>query len=165
MSPPGRPKANTGGKPEGTPMSPPGRPRANTGGHSPKVLHERCRYRRPLPSPSPAARAAALRRAGARCPGALLKPDRVALYAYAHLPQRFKPQRRIDEAALPSAEQPWRCSSRRSRLPGAGLPLRCARASSRSSRLALTRDDLVRRAVIMALMFQAVDFETIESAT
>ncbi|WP_052162816.1 oxygen-independent coproporphyrinogen III oxidase [Aquabacterium sp. NJ1] len=33
-----------------------------------------------------------------------LKPDRVALYAYAHLPQRFKPQRRIDAAALPKAE-------------------------------------------------------------
>jgi oxygen-independent coproporphyrinogen-3 oxidase len=27
----------------------------------------------------------------------------VALYAYAHLPQRFKPQRRIDESRLPSA--------------------------------------------------------------
>jgi len=33
-----------------------------------------------------------------------LKPDRVALYAYAHLPQRFKPQRRIDAAALPAPE-------------------------------------------------------------
>lgn len=33
-----------------------------------------------------------------------LKPDRVALYAYAHLPQRFKPQRRIDSSALPKAE-------------------------------------------------------------
>ncbi|MFZ4552231.1 MAG: oxygen-independent coproporphyrinogen III oxidase [Aquabacterium sp.] len=32
-----------------------------------------------------------------------LKPDRIALYAYAHLPQRFKPQRRIDAAALPKA--------------------------------------------------------------
>ncbi|MES2089273.1 MAG: oxygen-independent coproporphyrinogen III oxidase [Pseudomonadota bacterium] len=30
-----------------------------------------------------------------------LKPERVALYAYAHLPQRFKPQRRIDSALLP----------------------------------------------------------------
>ena len=30
-----------------------------------------------------------------------LKPDRIALYGYAHLPQRFKPQRRIDEAQLP----------------------------------------------------------------
>ncbi|MFT3857135.1 MAG: oxygen-independent coproporphyrinogen III oxidase [Aquabacterium sp.] len=33
-----------------------------------------------------------------------LRPDRIALYAYAHLPQRFKPQRRIDAAALPKAE-------------------------------------------------------------
>jgi len=32
-----------------------------------------------------------------------LKPDRIALYAYAHLPQRFKPQRRIDAAQLPVA--------------------------------------------------------------
>ncbi|MFG5406872.1 oxygen-independent coproporphyrinogen III oxidase [Piscinibacter sakaiensis] len=35
---------------------------------------------------------------------AALRPDRVALYAYAHLPQRFKPQRRIDEQALPDGE-------------------------------------------------------------
>ncbi len=32
-----------------------------------------------------------------------LRPDRIALYAYAHLPERFKPQRRIDTAALPGA--------------------------------------------------------------
>jgi oxygen-independent coproporphyrinogen III oxidase len=31
-----------------------------------------------------------------------LRPDRVALYAYAHLPERFKPQRRIAPAELPS---------------------------------------------------------------
>jgi oxygen-independent coproporphyrinogen III oxidase len=31
-----------------------------------------------------------------------LRPDRVALYAYAHLPERFKPQRRIATAELPS---------------------------------------------------------------
>lgn len=30
-----------------------------------------------------------------------LRPDRIALYAYAHLPERFKPQRRIAEADLP----------------------------------------------------------------
>ncbi|RYX91411.1 MAG: oxygen-independent coproporphyrinogen III oxidase [Comamonadaceae bacterium] len=30
-----------------------------------------------------------------------LRPDRVALYAYAHLPERFKPQRRIATAELP----------------------------------------------------------------
>jgi oxygen-independent coproporphyrinogen-3 oxidase len=33
-----------------------------------------------------------------------LEPDRVALYAYAHLPKLFKPQRRIAEEDLPSAE-------------------------------------------------------------
>jgi oxygen-independent coproporphyrinogen-3 oxidase len=32
-----------------------------------------------------------------------LRPDRIALYAYAHLPQRFKPQRRIDATLLPTA--------------------------------------------------------------
>lgn len=32
-----------------------------------------------------------------------LRPERIALYAYAHLPERFKPQRRIDGAQLPSA--------------------------------------------------------------
>ena len=32
-----------------------------------------------------------------------LRPDRIALYAYAHLPQRFKPQRRIIADDLPSA--------------------------------------------------------------
>ncbi|HOW49052.1 MAG TPA: oxygen-independent coproporphyrinogen III oxidase [Rubrivivax sp.] len=34
-----------------------------------------------------------------------LRPDRIALYAYAHLPQRFKPQRRIHAADLPAAGQ------------------------------------------------------------
>jgi oxygen-independent coproporphyrinogen-3 oxidase len=34
-----------------------------------------------------------------------LEPDRIALYSYAHLPKLFKPQRRIAEADLPSAEQ------------------------------------------------------------
>jgi oxygen-independent coproporphyrinogen III oxidase len=33
-----------------------------------------------------------------------LDPDRIALYSYAHLPRLFKPQRRIVEADLPSAE-------------------------------------------------------------
>lgn len=31
-----------------------------------------------------------------------LRPERIALYAYAHLPERFKPQRRIATAELPS---------------------------------------------------------------
>ncbi len=34
---------------------------------------------------------------------AQLRPDRIALYAYAHLPERFKPQRRIVTAELPNA--------------------------------------------------------------
>ncbi|WP_293931030.1 oxygen-independent coproporphyrinogen III oxidase [Iodobacter sp.] len=33
-----------------------------------------------------------------------LLPDRIALYSYAHLPERFKPQRRIDAGQLPTAE-------------------------------------------------------------
>jgi len=32
-----------------------------------------------------------------------LRPDRIALYAYAHLPERFKPQRRIHADQLPTA--------------------------------------------------------------
>jgi len=32
-----------------------------------------------------------------------LRPDRIALYAYAHLPERFKPQRRIHTQDLPPA--------------------------------------------------------------
>ncbi|MDR6455673.1 oxygen-independent coproporphyrinogen III oxidase [Variovorax paradoxus] len=32
-----------------------------------------------------------------------LRPDRIALYAYAHLPERFKPQRRIAAEELPDA--------------------------------------------------------------
>jgi oxygen-independent coproporphyrinogen-3 oxidase len=34
-----------------------------------------------------------------------IDPDRLAVYNYAHLPQRFKPQRRINEADLPSADE------------------------------------------------------------
>lgn len=34
-----------------------------------------------------------------------LRPDRVALYNYAHLPERFKPQRRIETASIPPLEQ------------------------------------------------------------
>ena len=33
-----------------------------------------------------------------------MRPDRLAIYNYAHLPARFKGQRMIDEAAIPSAE-------------------------------------------------------------
>ena len=34
-----------------------------------------------------------------------LRPDRIALYAYAHLPERFKAQRRIDTHALPGGNE------------------------------------------------------------
>jgi len=34
-----------------------------------------------------------------------LAPERIALYHYAHLPDRFKPQRRIESADLPSPEE------------------------------------------------------------
>ena len=34
-----------------------------------------------------------------------LSPDRIALYHYAHLPERFKPQRRIDTAAVPDSQE------------------------------------------------------------
>ena len=33
-----------------------------------------------------------------------LSPDRISLYNYAHLPERFKPQRRIDSASVPQAD-------------------------------------------------------------
>ena len=32
-----------------------------------------------------------------------LRPERIALYAYAHLPERFKPQRRIETTEIPTA--------------------------------------------------------------
>jgi oxygen-independent coproporphyrinogen-3 oxidase len=34
-----------------------------------------------------------------------IDPDRLAIYNYAHLPERFKPQRRINETDLPSADE------------------------------------------------------------
>ncbi len=34
-----------------------------------------------------------------------LQPDRLSVFNYAHLPERFKPQRRINEAELPSAHE------------------------------------------------------------
>lgn len=44
-----------------------------------------------------------------------LRPDRIALYAYAHLPQRFKPQRRILQGDLPDALQRVEMLGERSR--------------------------------------------------
>jgi len=50
-----------------------------------------------------------------------LEPDRVALYHYAHLPERFKPQRRISGAQVPSSEEKLRIMGQAiARLTGRG---------------------------------------------
>jgi len=158
-----------------------------------------------------------------------LRPDRIALYAYAHLPSRFKPQRRIVAAELPSpGDKLSMLSASLDALLGEGyvyvgmdhfaLPNDALAVAKRQGRLhrnfqgystqpdcdliglgvsaigrigatysqnaktlaeygdlldqgrlpivrglALTRDDLLRRAVIMSLMCQGeVQFESIE---
>ncbi|MCF8209969.1 MAG: oxygen-independent coproporphyrinogen III oxidase [Rhodoferax sp.] len=160
-----------------------------------------------------------------------LRPDRIALYAYAHLPERFKPQRRINTVELPSGASKVSMLSRSlSAFMGAGyvyvgmdhfaLPDDALAVAKRQGRLhrnfqgystqpdcdlialgvssigrigatysqnaktleeyydyldqgrfpvikglALSRDDLVRRAVIMALMCQGqLQFESIDIA-
>jgi oxygen-independent coproporphyrinogen-3 oxidase len=162
---------------------------------------------------------------------AQVKPDRIALYAYAHLPERFKPQRRILSAELPGGAAKVAMLSQalgaflsagyvyigmdHFALPGDALAV--AKRQGRLHRnfqgysthadcdliglgvsaigkvgatysqnaktmeeycdhldqgrlpvvrgLALSRDDLARRAVIMALMCQGqVVFESIETA-
>jgi oxygen-independent coproporphyrinogen III oxidase len=160
-----------------------------------------------------------------------LRPDRIALYAYAHLPQRFKPQRRINAAELPSAadrihmlstaiagflaqgyvyigmdhfalpDDALAVAKRQGRLHrnfqgystqpdcdliglGVSAISKVGATYSQNAKtlpeyydslnggelpvvrgVALTREDLVRRAVIMALMCQGrVDFESIELA-
>jgi oxygen-independent coproporphyrinogen-3 oxidase len=162
---------------------------------------------------------------------ARLRPSRIALYAYAHLPERFKPQRRIHAADLPRGDQRVRMlgdalagfvgsgyvyiGMDHFALPGDALAVakrqgrlhrnfqgystqpdcdlvalgvssigRIGATYSQNAKtmeeyqdalaqgrfpvvrgLALTRDDLVRRAVIMALMCQGrVEFESIELA-
>ena len=162
---------------------------------------------------------------------ATLKPERIALYAYAHLPQRFKPQRKIHEEDLPfAADKIEMLSIAISTFLSAGYvyvgmdhfalptdPLAIAKRQGRLHRnfqgystqpdcdlialgvssigrvgstysqnaktleeyydhinqgklpvvrgLALTSDDLVRRAVIMALMCQGeLQFEALELA-
>ena len=162
---------------------------------------------------------------------AQLRPDRVALYAYAHLPERFKPQRRILSADLPGAANKVTMLARSlAALKDAGyvyvgmdhfaLPDDALAVAKRQGRLhrnfqgystqpdcdliglgvsaignvgasysqnaktlqeyedaldqgqlpivrglAVTRDDLLRRAVIMALMCQgALSYESIELA-
>jgi oxygen-independent coproporphyrinogen-3 oxidase len=161
----------------------------------------------------------------------LLRPDRVALYAYAHLPERFKPQRRIVPAELPAAQDRTAMLARslaafeeagyvyvgmdHFALPGDALAIakrqgrlhrnfqgystqpdcdlialgvsaigRVGATYSQNAKtleeyydhldqgrlpvvrgMALTRDDLVRRTVIMALMCQGLlHFESIELA-
>jgi oxygen-independent coproporphyrinogen-3 oxidase len=158
-----------------------------------------------------------------------LRPDRIALYAYAHLPERFKPQRRIHSDDLPpAADKLTMLSSAMRILMEAGyvyvgmdhfaLPEDALAVAKRQGRLhrnfqgystqpdcdlialgvsaigrvgathsqnvktleeyydlldqghlpinrgmALSRDDLVRRTVIMALMCQgSVLFESVE---
>jgi oxygen-independent coproporphyrinogen III oxidase len=160
-----------------------------------------------------------------------LRPDRIALYGYAHLPQRFKPQRRINPQDMPAAADkvqmlaaaiagflahgyvhigmdhfalpgdPLAAAKRQGRLHrnfqgyttqgdndliGLGVSAigRVGATYSQNAKtvteyqdalrqrqfpvvrgLALSRDDLVRRAVIMAIMCQGrVDFESIELA-
>jgi oxygen-independent coproporphyrinogen-3 oxidase len=160
-----------------------------------------------------------------------LKPDRVALYGYAHLPARFKPQRHIDASTLPNATQKTAMLAMAlDAMQAAGyvyigmdhfaLPQDALSIAKRLGRLhrnfqgystqpdcdlvslgvsaigsiganyvqnaknldeyedllnqgrlpvvrgiALSRDDLTRRSIIMALMCQGqVDFESIESA-
>ena len=160
-----------------------------------------------------------------------LRPDRIALYAYAHLPERFKPQRRIDALELPGAPAKVAMLARSmAAFMAAGyvyvgmdhfaLPTDSLAVAKRQGRLhrnfqgystqpdcdlialgvssigrigatysqnaktleeyydyldqgqfpvvrglALSRDDLIRRAVIMALMCQGqVSFESIELA-
>ena len=160
-----------------------------------------------------------------------LRPDRIAMYAYAHLPQRFKPQRRIAAELLPPAgDKLAMLSGAISALLGEGYsyigmdhfalpddPLAVAKRQGLLHRnfqgystqpdcdliglgvsaisrigatyaqnaktldeyedalrqhelpvqrgLQLTRDDLLRRAVIMALMCQGrVEFESIAAS-
>jgi oxygen-independent coproporphyrinogen III oxidase len=160
-----------------------------------------------------------------------LRPDRIALYAYAHLPERFKPQRRIVAAELPPASAKVAMLSRSlAMFEEAGyvyvgmdhfaLPNDALAVAKRQGRLhrnfqgystqpdcdlialgvsaigrvgasysqnaktldeyydhldqgqfpvvrglALSRDDVLRRAVIMALMCQgAVEYESVELA-
>jgi oxygen-independent coproporphyrinogen-3 oxidase len=160
-----------------------------------------------------------------------LRPERIALYAYAHLPERFKPQRRISSIEIPSAAAKVSMLARSmAAFMAAGyvyigmdhfaLPNDSLAVAKRQGRLhrnfqgystqpdcdmiglgvssigrvgatysqnaktleeyydfldqgqfpvvrglALTRDDLVRRAVIMALMCQGrLSYESIELA-
>ncbi len=178
-----------------------------------------------LPLQSPASFARTMEQVNA------LRPDRIALYAYAHLPERFKPQRRILTQDLPSpADKLAMLAQALAALEGAGyvyvgmdhfaLPEDALAVAKRQGRLhrnfqgystqpdcdllalgvsaigrigatysqnaktleeyydlidqgqipvvrglALTRDDLLRRAVIMGLMCQgSLAIESLEQA-
>ncbi|MCE2857388.1 MAG: oxygen-independent coproporphyrinogen III oxidase [Comamonadaceae bacterium] len=79
----------------------------------------------------------------------VLRPDRIALYAYAHLPERFKPQRRILAAKTMDEYVDM--------LDQGQLPI--------VKGLALSRDDQIRRAWIMAIMCQGhVQFDAFNEA-
>jgi oxygen-independent coproporphyrinogen-3 oxidase len=125
---------------------------------------------------------------------ATLRPERIALYAYAHLPERFKPQRKIHAEDLPAAaDKIEMLSIAISRFLSAGYVYvgmdhssigRVGSTYSQNTKtldeyydhinqgklpvvrgLALTSDDLVRRALIMALMCQGeLQFEALELA-
>lgn len=45
-----------------------------------------------------------------------LRPERISLFNYAHMPARFKVQRQIDETTLPSSEEKLRMSIRAGRM-------------------------------------------------
>ena len=69
----------------------------------------------------------------------VLSPERIALYHYAHLPERFKPQRRIDVAASPAPQEKLHIMlDAITRLTGAGystsawITLRNQRRSARA---------------------------------
>ena len=178
-----------------------------------------------LPQQTPASFAHTIAQMGA------LRPDRIAMYAYAHLPQRFKPQRRIVAELLPPAgdklamlsgaisallsegytyigmdhfalpEDPLAVAKRQGLLHrgfqgystqpdcdlvglGVSSISRVGATYAQNAKtmeeyedalrqrqlpvqrgLSLNRDDLVRRAVIMALMCQGrVEFESITSS-
>jgi len=84
-----------------------------------------------------------------------MRPDRIALYNYAHLPSRFKSQRLINSADMPSAEEKLAIFEMANELlDAAGYEY-----------IELTRDDVLRRSLIMALMCQGeIDKESIEIA-
>jgi len=141
-----------------------------------------------------------------------LKPDRIALYAYAHLPERFKPQRRIDNNDIPTAKNKismlclaiqkflkagyvyvgmdhfalptdnLAVAKRQGRLHrnfqgystqpdcdiiafGVSAIGRVGANYNQNTKQLVSKDDIVRRAVIMEVMCQGrLDYESIELA-